>query len=142
MYGLGASICPIWLISGTCVCVSRAHLKPSDCNAVICFTQQLGGYRFVTCIVTGLSRPLVGKDGLVQVGNAVGTISYTAPETFTENVLQKPSDVFAFGILSKLSSIILTALWPNCTCCLSLFLLLLALMPQSYETCGHITACT
>ncbi|KAK9833636.1 hypothetical protein WJX74_001172 [Apatococcus lobatus] len=47
----------------------------------------------------GLSRPLVGKDGLVQVGNAVGTISYTAPETFTENVLQKPSDVFAFGIL-------------------------------------------
>ena len=51
----------------------------------------------------GLSRSLVGQDGLVQVGNAVGTISYTAPETFTENVLQKPSDVFAFGILSESS---------------------------------------
>ena len=48
----------------------------------------------------GLSRPLLGKDDLVQVGNAVGTISYTAPETLTENVLQKPSDVYAFGILS------------------------------------------
>ncbi len=53
--------------------------------------------------VAGLSRPLVGKDGLVQVGNAVGTIAYTAPETFTEKVLQKPSDVYAFGILSETS---------------------------------------
>lgn len=35
------------------------------------------------------------------MGSALGTIAYSAPETFLHNKLQKPSDVYAFGIMRE-----------------------------------------
>lgn len=35
------------------------------------------------------------------MGSTLGTIAYTAPETFTTNCVKKPSDVYAFGIMSE-----------------------------------------
>jgi hypothetical protein len=31
----------------------------------------------------------------------LGTIAYTAPETFADKVLNKPADVYAFGIMRE-----------------------------------------
>jgi serine/threonine protein kinase len=36
-----------------------------------------------------------------SLGSALGTIAYTAPETFTNNCVKKPSDVYAFGIMRE-----------------------------------------
>lgn len=36
-----------------------------------------------------------------SMGSTLGTIAYTAPETFTTNCVKKPSDVYAFGIMSE-----------------------------------------
>lgn len=35
------------------------------------------------------------------MGSAMGTIAYTAPETFATNIAKKPSDVYAFGIMRE-----------------------------------------
>ncbi|DBB00185.1 TPA: hypothetical protein ACH3X1_014017 [Trebouxia sp. C0004] len=51
----------------------------------------------------GLSRPLQESEEDVPAGNHVGTIMYTAPETFRDCRLTKPGDVYAFGIMSKFS---------------------------------------
>ncbi len=37
------------------------------------------------------------------MGSALGTIAYSAPETFLHNKLKKPSDVYAFGIMRELA---------------------------------------
>ncbi|KAL3143112.1 hypothetical protein ABBQ38_003385 [Trebouxia sp. C0009 RCD-2024] len=47
----------------------------------------------------GLSRPLQESEQDVPAGNHVGTIMYTAPETFRDSRLTKPGDVYAFGIM-------------------------------------------
>ena len=54
---------------------------------------------------TGLSRLLdASTDGTsIPVGNMLGTVAYTAPEVFKDSFVTKPSDVYAFGILSKLA---------------------------------------
>ena len=44
----------------------------------------------------------MGAERHVSVGDTIGTIAYTAPETLHSNLIQKPSDVFAFGVLCKL----------------------------------------
>ena len=49
----------------------------------------------------GLSRPLELGATHASMGSALGTIGYTAPETFATNCVKKPSDVYAFGILRK-----------------------------------------
>ncbi len=36
-----------------------------------------------------------------SLGSALGTIAYSAPETFAHNQLKKPSDVYAFGIMRE-----------------------------------------
>lgn len=36
-----------------------------------------------------------------SLGSALGTIAYSAPETFATNRLRKPSDVYAFGIMRE-----------------------------------------
>lgn len=51
----------------------------------------------------GLSRPLQESEQHVPAGNHVGTIMYTAPEVFRDSCLTKPGDVYAFGIMSKIT---------------------------------------
>ena len=53
-------------------------------------------------LVAGLSRLLdASTDGTsIPVGNMLGTVAYTAPEVFKDSFVTKPSDVYAFGILS------------------------------------------
>lgn len=58
------------------------------------------------CMSAGLSRPLQESEQDVPAGNHVGTIMYTAPETFRDSRLTKPGDVYAFGIMSE----------PSCAC--------------------------
>lgn len=53
----------------------------------------------VCAVSTGLSRELVGGESGQEVGAALGTIAYTAPELFDECMPTKASDVYAFGIL-------------------------------------------
>lgn len=48
----------------------------------------------------GLSRSLEANANQVAVGNQLGTVAYTAPEIFHDSVVTKPSDVYAFGVLS------------------------------------------
>lgn len=36
-----------------------------------------------------------------SIGSTLGTIAYSAPETFSTNRLKKPSDVYAFGIMRE-----------------------------------------
>lgn len=36
-----------------------------------------------------------------SLGSALGTIAYSAPETFADNQVKKPSDVYAFGIMRE-----------------------------------------
>ena len=57
---------------------------------------------------TGLSRLLdASTDGTsIPVGNMLGTVAYTAPEVFKDSFVTKPSDVYAFGILSKLAQLL------------------------------------
>lgn len=43
----------------------------------------------------------MGAERHVSVGDTIGTIAYTAPETLKDNHILKPSDVFAFGVLCK-----------------------------------------
>ena len=51
----------------------------------------------------GLSRLLDGTTNgtSIPVSNMIGTVAYTAPEIFRDSFVTKPSDVYAFGILSK-----------------------------------------
>ena len=49
----------------------------------------------------GLSRPINLGETHISLGNALGTIAYTAPETFATNMAKKPSDVYAFGVMSE-----------------------------------------
>lgn len=51
--------------------------------------------------LAGLSRSLEANANQVAVGNQLGTVAYTAPEIFHDSVVTKPSDVYAFGVLSE-----------------------------------------
>lgn len=47
----------------------------------------------------GLSRPAHTNDAAGIRRHGLGTIPYTAPETFQDQCINKASDVYAFGIL-------------------------------------------
>ena len=51
------------------------------------------------CDPAGLSRP-ANADGDTS-GRGLGTIAYTAPETFQSQCVDKASDIYAFGILRE-----------------------------------------
>ena len=62
----------------------------------------LGAMLMFRMLGAGLSRLLdASTDGTsIPVGNMLGTVAYTAPEVFKDSFVTKPSDVYAFGILS------------------------------------------
>ena len=50
-------------------------------------------------VFAGLSRLANAGSSKALAGNGLGTIAYTAPETFQNGVADMSSDVYAFGIL-------------------------------------------
>ena len=76
-----------------------------------------------------------------SLGSALGTIAYTAPETFTNNCVKKPSDVYAFGIMREHSC---PPACPACSCrtclpgmLLTLLLVMIATQPSLAAICSY-----
>ena len=87
------------------------QLYDSSCS---CHKSQHGPL-MVIMAGAGLSRSLEANTIQVAVGNQIGTVAYTAPEIFRDSFVTKPSDVYAFGILSTSPAICLT--WHLCMLC-------------------------
>lgn len=80
--------------------------------------------------MTGLSRSLEANCNHVAVGNQLGTVAYTAPEIFRDSFVTKPSDVYAFGILSECLAAN-SAQLPNRSRAVAVHLQLLMLVPSA-----------
>lgn len=52
----------------------------------------------------GLNRSLLRPLAPCSLDGTLGTIAYSAPETFAHNQVKKPSDVYAFGIMREWGS--------------------------------------
>lgn len=68
-------------------------------------------------MLAGLSRSLEANSMQVAVGNQLGTVAYTAPEIFRDSMVTKPSDVYAFGVLSTTPVLARFRLRHHCHAC-------------------------
>lgn len=59
----------------------------------------LGAAHVRAALPAGLSQPLTGEEPSVAAFSQVGTVPYTAPETFATDRVSKQTDIYAFGIL-------------------------------------------
>ena len=114
MTRIGLHVCTsAYFVLGPCEVQMHSAMTPvrdvSRCVAMASQFMFLGSCRHawdplptesrLCAVCAGLSQPLPDDQANIQADSQVGTVPYTAPETFATDRVSKATDVYAFGIL-------------------------------------------